>query len=334
MLGEAPSLRTRDVEMLPKQLDGLDDKESKIIIYRGGYRSGKTTFLVAKAIQLGFRHYPHPVLAVEPSYPMIRSVFVASAFRLCGEWGLPIIWRESKKMLIIGSSKRRIEIWCRSADKPRSLEGLTVGSLVGDEWELWDVEALKVAMARVSIGPEDAQQIVLGGTPEGFGKGYELLEADPEPTTNVIISRTRDNTFVRKSYEADMRSRLSEAEGAEKLDGERTAPEGRVYTRFDRALHCKPKSLDGMRKWRLEAWCDFNVATMAWAFVLVSEDGRRFHVVGELVQHHTDSQRHAAAALKWIKAFCLANRRPVPSRVHAVLDASSDERSAITPPFV
>lgn len=316
--------------LLPKQLELVSDQRSKIIIYRGGYRSGKTTGLVAKAIDNGFRHWPHPVLAVEPSFPMIRSVFVASAIRLCREWKLACRWQESKKTLTIGG-RRPITIWCRSADAPRSLEGLTVGSLVGDEWELWDVEALKVAMARVSIGPEDAQQIVLGGTPEGFGPGYELLEANRAPTTNIIVSRTRDNRFVRKSYEADMRSRLSDAEGAEKLDGERTAPEGRVYTRFDRGVHCKAKDVRELRRWSLEVWCDFNVSTMAWAFVLVSEDRRRFHVVGEIVGKNTDSQKQAAAAKRWVREWCLRNGRAMPARMKAVCDASGDERSAITP---
>lgn len=320
--------------LLPRQMELVADRTSKILIYRGGYRSGKTTGLVAKAIDNGLRHWPHPVLAVEPSFPMIRSVFVASAVKLCREWKLACRWQESKKTLTIGD-RRPVTIWCRSADSPRSLEGLTVGSLVGDEWELWDVEALKVAMARVSIGP--AQQIVLGGTPEGFGPGYELLEARPKPGTRVIVSRTTDNFFVRADYAADMRSRFSEAEAREKLEGERAAPEGRVFTRFEKDLHLNFCAVD-MRRARMEVWAGFNEAVMAWAFVLVDPDRKAFHVAGELVGRHSDSQAMAEEAMTWLLEWHAANGYPRISRpevrqmkIAAVCDPEGQARTARAP---
>lgn len=315
--------------LLPKQLQLVKDRAAKILIFRGGYRAGKTTGLVAKAIDLGFANWPHPVLAVEPTFPMIRSVFVDTAMRLCEKWKLRCQWRESKKILTIGR-RYPATIWCRSADSPRSLEGLTVAAGVGDEWELWDIEALKVFMARVSAG--SLQQIVLGGTPEGFGPGYKLIEAKPKPGTVVIVSPTMDNFTIRKDYVDDMASRLTPEEIAEKLQGERSPPSRRVYTRFDRRLHCSTPCVDvNDPRLRLEAWCDFNVSPMAWGFFLVDDTKRCFHCVGELVVDGTDSQKQAAAAGQWISAWKRARGLHDDHRgTVAICDASGDERSAVT----
>lgn len=322
--------------LLPNQLLGVEDTWSKIIVYRGGYRSGKTGFLVAKGIDLGRRNWPHPILAIEPSYTMIRSVFVECAQDMCSDWKMPCLYSVSRKVLTIGR-RYPVRIWCRSADKPRSLEGLTVAALLGDEWELWPIESLKVGMARVSVGP--CQQIVLGGTPEGFGPGYQLIEENPRPGTRVIVSRTQDNFFVLEQnpdYADDMRTRLSEGEAAEKLEGVRTAPEGRVFTRFDRAVHCAFAAADVLIG-HVEVWAGFNEGKMVWAFVVVEERRSAFHVIGEVVCKHTDSQAQAEVALDWLIAWHQRIGRSITRadlrrrRVPALCDAEGQERGARAP---
>lgn len=321
--------------LLANQLLCVEDTESKIIICRGGYRSGKTGALVAKAIDLGRRHWPHPVLAVEPSYTMILSVFVDAATRLCAKWNLPCHYSVSRKTLWIGR-RNPVRILCRSADKPRSLEGLTVGSLVGDEWELWPIQSLKVAMARVSIGP--LQQKVLGGTPEGFGPGYKLLEEKPKPGTRIIIMRTVDNHIVTEEnpdYVEDTRSTLSESEAKEKLEGERSAPEARVFTRWENEVHTTFAAVDNDA--RIEVWAGFKEHRMVWAFVLVDDTNKAFHVVGELVREHTDSQVQTNAAIEWLVRWFARGGAPSSPKVvrareiPAICDAEGNARTARAP---
>lgn len=329
-LDGSEAIRRGDAGLLPKQMQLVDDIKSKIIVFRGGYRAGKTTGLVAKAYDLGCRNWPHPVLFVEPTFPMIRSVFVETAMRLCRGWKLRCRWKESKKTLTIGR-RHPVSIWCRSADSPRSLEGLTVAAALCDEWELYEEEALVVAMARVSIGP--LQQIVFGGTPEGYGAGYRLIEKNKQPGTNVIISPSRDNFTLRESYVSDMASRMTTEQIAEKLGGDRSPPSKRVYTRFSRTLHLEKPCVD-LRRGRLEMWCDFNVDPMAWGFFLVDDSNPeriKFHCVGELVVSSTDSQRQAAEATKWIRAWnSRSGRNDTHHGMTALCDAASAQRSAIT----
>lgn len=317
--------------------DGRPRWAHSIVIFRGGWRAGKTTALCAKAIDNGRRHYPHPVLAVEPTFPMILGVFVDAMDKLCKLWKLALRWQEGKKILTVGR-RYPVKIWCRSATARESIEGVTAGSLVGDEWELWDPDILQTAMARVSAGPEESQQICLGGTPEGYGPNWELLEKDPAPTTTIITAKSSENLLIRKSYVADMRGRMSEEEAAEKLDGVRTPPSSRVYTRFDRQTHCLSGSCVDDRNAHIELWCDFNEAVMAWAAVLVDSHLKAFHVVGQIIGKNTDSQRQAVAAKEWLRRWFLEKEgRDISDaelramRIPAVCDASSDERNAITP---
>lgn len=320
---------------LPKQQQALDDITSEIIIFRGGYRSGKTVLEVCKAIDLGIRNWPHPLLFVAPSFHQVREVFVKEAILLCEQWGFEAHWYVSRKTLVIDTEELSIEIICRSADHPRSIEGLTVAAVVVDEWELCDIEAIIVAMARRSL-PCSVPQIVLGGTPEGFGPGYQLLEKDLRPGTSVIVSRTAENTHIDKKYVERTKGSLSNEGILEKLEGERTAPSARVFTRFDRKLH-HACCIEHQEQARLEVWANFHDSMMGWAFVLVDDFNKprgfkRFHVVGELVTEHTDSQRQAAAAVKWIERWQSNHGRRIDARgTIVVCDARANNTTGVSP---
>lgn len=292
--GVIPLLKTQ--RELIRHNNALD---TKILLYRGGYRSGKTVGLVAKALDLGARCWPHPILVMEPTYPMVRDVFVKTALYWMRKWGFDPHWYVSKKTLVV-RGRWPIEMLCRSADAREAIEGLTVGALVADEWELYDVDILKTAMARVSVGRPETQQIVLGGTPEGFGKGYELIEKNAKPTTKVIVARTTDNRYLRADYVDDMRSRFSDEEATEKLDGERSAPAGRVYTRFHPGQHCEGQPAVSPHSGRLQFFAGFDTSVMVWVAVLIGHDSRTFHVVGEVVGHRTDSMKQAQRAREWV----------------------------------
>ena len=275
-----------------------DARKTKILIARGGYRSGKTVALVAKAIDLAFRCYPDPILVMEPNFPMVRAVWVETAIKWLTAWGYKPEWVLSKKTLSVKIKGRVCRMFCRSAESRKSIEGLSVGALIADEWELYDIDILKVAMARVSLGKEENQQIVLAGTPEGFGLGYELIEKNRDRRTRVIVMKTSDNTTLRKDYVDDMRSRFTDEQATEKLDGERSAPAGRTYTRFDRGTHCAgvPAVHDG----RLQFFAGFDTTRMVWIAVLVDRDNRRFHVVGEVISSPADSMAQARKAREWV----------------------------------
>ncbi len=327
-------IRRGPAGLLPHQLEFVADRASKIRVMQGGYRSGKTVTGVAVVVDMGFRSQGAPILVIEPTYRMIIDVFVATATRMLEAWGLPWRYHKSDKVLTIGR-RRRFDVLCRSADQPRSLEGLTVGGLLVDEWELCDREALQVAMARVSIGP--CQQIVLTGTPEGYGPGYDLILAKPASTTRVWIVRSKANTFLRSDYVADMESRLDDDEAGEKLEGQRRAKGGRVYSRFSREVHGKtPCVLPG--RGDLQVWADFNVGKMVWVVAEADPARRCAHIVGEFVGTNTDTAEQAEKITAYLAAHLTRVRRreitkqDVRSmRIKVYCDASGTQRTSVTP---
>jgi hypothetical protein len=289
--------------LLPHQLALVGDRTSRIKVLQGGYRSGKTVAGVAAVVDMAFRSGGFPILVVEPTYRMVVDVFVATAKRMLDAWRLPYVWHKTDKILTIGRRKQ-VEILCRSADEPRSLEGITAGGLLVDEWELCDVEALTTAMARVSMGP--CQQIVLTGTPEGYGPAYEMILAKPSPDVRQWSVTSSANSYLSSTYVESMRQRMDDSTASEKLDGVRTAKGGRVYGRFDRRVHCvSPVVVKGT----IQIACDFNVRYMHWIVVETDQSQRTTHVVGEVIKEGgTTTDEHAERVAQWIAQYLTRTR--------------------------
>jgi len=288
----------------PRHLEILADRAPGIRVVSGGYGSGKTSVGVGFLIDLGLRHgHLGPILATEPTYRSVVDVMETSIMRYCDLWGLPYRRWVSDHIFEIGKSKR-FEVWCRSLDKPRAVEGINAIGLWSDEWELCDPEALIPAMQRVRVG--DALEILLTGTPEGYGPAWETVLAKPSPTTRQYIIRTQDNPFLPDTYVAESASRLGTDEAIkEKLEGIRTARGGRVYSRFDRRINGVPVVKSG----RLVIGCDFNVRNMQWVIAEVDDEARRIHVVGEVVKEGgTTTDEHAERTARAIMAHIARTR--------------------------
>jgi len=285
-----------------RHLEVLADRGPGIRVVSGGYGSGKTSLGVGFALDVGLRAgHDGPVLGTEPSYRSVADVMERSTMRYLDEWRVPYRHWKADHIFEIGR-RRKFEFWCRSLDKPRSVEGINAVALWADEWELCDVEALIPAMQRVRAG--SALEILLTGTPEGYGPAWDLVLAKPSPTTRQYIIRTRDNPFLPPSYEEESRRRLgSDDLVAEKMDGIRTAKGGRVYSRFDRRTHCaSPVVKPGAGQ--IQIACDFNVRYMHWLVLEVDTANRVAHVVGEVIKEGgTTTDEHADRVKEWIARY-------------------------------
>jgi hypothetical protein len=177
------------------------------------------------------------------------------------------------------------------------LEGITAGAALVDEWELCSPVALDTAMARVSMGP--CQQILLTGTPEGFGPCYEKILGNPSDKVRLWTVATSANSFLSKDYVSKLQERMDESTATEKLEGVRTAKAGRVYSRFDRRKNCVPVVKPGTG--RIAIACDFNVRYMHWLICEIDDENRKVHVLDECIkQGGTTTDEHAERTMKKI----------------------------------
>ena len=286
-----------------RHLAVLADRGPGIRVVSGGYGSGKTSLGVAWMVDLGLRHGEYgPILGTEPSYPMVRDVMERSTMRYLDEWRLPYRHWKSDHIFEIGRAQR-FEFWCRSLDKPRAVEGINAIGLWADEWELCDTEALVPALQRVRAGT--ALETLLTGTPEGYGPAYDLILAKPSPTTRAYVIRTSDNPFLPPSYVEESKTRLGTDEAiSEKLDGIRTARGGRVYSRFDRRIHCAGAPVVTPGRGRLVVGCDFNVRDAQWVVCEVDDDRSK----AGLPLMSTPNERHVGSWRTWRRPRAVGSR--------------------------
>lgn len=333
-ISEAAPPRRGTAELLPHQLELVADRTTPIRVLSGGYRSGKTVAGVAAVVDMAFRAGGYPILVVEPTYRMIVDVFVATATRMLTSWRIRWSWRKTDKILTIGA-RHPVEVWCRSADDPRSLEGITAGGCLVDEWELCSREAIGVALARVSQGP--CQQVVLTGTPEGYGPAYEMILGTSRTDVRQWVVRTSANAYLGARYVDSLRANLDDDTATEKIDGIRTAKGGRVYSRFARDVHTSTPCVKPVTA-EIQIACDFNVGHMHWLVVTVNQDEQKCHVVGEIVGHNVTTDEQAERAAEWIADYLTRTRHRRVTRegvramrIEAYCDASGASRSSVTP---
>lgn len=287
----------RTIGLLSHQYRFVAEEAAPVVVLKGGFRAGKTVAAVAKCLRMAQRAWPLPVVVMEPTYRMIERVFVETARRMFGEWQVPFEWHKADAELVAyPSSPRPLRMLCVSAERPETIMGITAGGGLVDEWELCGEEAVVAVRSRLTpLQDGAAPQLALVGTPEGFGFGYRWTEEQPLPGLVLVSARTADNRFVGEAYAEAMRTVLSEAEAREKLEGIRSAPTGVVYSRFNRAAHCRPAPRE-LGAFRLQLWADFNVDPMVWAVSWVGADSA--YVVREVIGRHTDTMAHAEYAMR------------------------------------
>lgn len=332
----AQPIRLARFAALPHQADFVEDVHAPIVVLTGGLRAGKTYAAVLKAVSMAMRS-SHPILVVEPTYQMMRDVFVRACEEILTQCRIPYRWHRTEHIFSIGRARRR-ELVCRSLDRPERMIGFTAGGAVVDEWESCTEEGIQRVRERITdVHGEGVRQLALVGSAEGFGFGYRWCEEAPLPGLRVIRARTLDNPYVSRSYVDGVRAMLSDADARERLEGIRTQRGGTVYSRFDRAVHCAAPCVERERG-HVEVWADFNVETMAWLLVRVDDKARRAHVFGEIIGHHTDTIAHSertahaiADAMSRERGRTVSRDEVRAMRIPIVCDASGAARSAVVP---
>ena len=314
------------------QLKALADVTSRMLVLSGGWRSGKTHALCCKVLDLARRNPGKVGLFAAPTWSMVEQVFVVEMRTLCAMLDVAMSWNTQKGVLTL-FRRHPVTIVCRSLDRPRSGEGLTVAWAVVDEWELCSPQAIKTVNARITKGA--CCQLVLGGTPESFGPAYTMILAKARAGTTVITMSTRENQRnLNDDYLEDTGAILSDEERAEKLEGIRQSRGGLVYRRLDKQ-HCfAARAVDLQEPHSVELWCDFNIGAHHWLIVEVSSDRRRFHVAGEVVGYDIDTDQQTQRALSALSTHMSTTRRVSVDdvkamRINAPCDSSGRNRSVL-----
>lgn len=314
--------RASNLRLLVAQLALVGDKTSKVIAMIAGMGSGKTGGAAAKALIGTLQNNGAPTLVIEPVYSMFASVFLPEFARVCEEAGVRWKFNKQDKIITIFDGPRKLQIFCRSAERPELIIGFNVGLVIIDEAANVPEAIFHRAVQRARDRRAPVVQVVIVTTPEGFNWVHTLCTQTENPIT-VIRAKTYDNPFLSKDYIENMTRFMSEEDKRAYLHGEFVAKTGNVYKQFSRERNLRP-CLNPFAG-DLFVGADFNVKQMSW--VVGRRIGDELHIWGEVI-----APGNTITHINALKAYLLeqARKRGVRSslaeivaRTTIVPDASS-----------
>ena len=240
--------------------EALDSGDYDVVVFRGGYGSGKTVLGARKTIKtaLSIPHSDNLVLApdAQKGGPATYKGFFK---QLPGENTIPDEGGDPENSPIVKKyhgTKRRVTfvngsvVRLGSADRWNRYAGSEFNFIWGDEvahyehTDLYDLNRMLLSRQRTSDGPNVT---LWTSTGNGYNQFYDFVERQVDPndeplTTRIknVVADSRNNPFL---PEKEKLIRQFEGTGAEEqgLAGGFAAAEGLVYSRFSRATHVIPE---------------------------------------------------------------------------------------------
>jgi hypothetical protein len=253
------------IQLLKHQHEFVTDITSTTVALIGGYGTGKSVSLCAKAIYLASLNIGFTGALLEPTGTMIRDILVPTMNDLLEQYKIPYDYRSSPlPEYTLRFKQGTSKILLRSAENYRRLVGANLAWVGLDEadtinkqiaWPMW-----RVVQSRIRAGRQ--RQTFIVSTPEGFQFCYELLVTDKNKESRRLIkARTEDNPFLPDSYIEDLRSSYPPQLIEAYLNGEFVnLNSATVYTNFDRKLNSTTKTLkDFDSRVALHIGMDFNI---------------------------------------------------------------------------
>jgi PBSX family phage terminase large subunit len=317
---DASDLRARILsDLLPAQRDFIEDEQHRIVGYIGGFGSGKSHALCAKAITLALQNLGKTLMVCEPSFPMIRTVFIPAMDEALERWEIDYEFRVSPQPeYLLKLPGGNVKILCQSAENWQRIRGQNIAAALWDEADTSPAEVAQkcgeMLLARMRTG--NINQLAIASTPEGFRYCYRTFVEQDGPDKRLIRVRTKDNPnlpdgFI-ESLERNYPSQLITAY----LEGHFVNMAScAIYPEFDRSLNytdAKPDQDD-----TIYVGVDLNVGNCVTEHMV--RRGNEFHFFSEAIYRDT---QQIADGLKELYPWHFNNGQLV-----LVPDASSKQRA-------
>lgn len=238
----ANALRARILaDCLPAQREFLEDEEHRILGYIGGFGSGKSYALAAKLIFLGLKNPGQTLMAVEPSFPMIRTVLVPAMDAALEQWGIEYTYRASPQPEYrLALPTGPVVILCQSALNYQRIRGQNIAAACWDEADTLNADVAQKAgemlLARMRTG--QINQLAIASTPEGFRYCYRQFKEQPGPDKRQITVNTMDNPHLPPEFVPSLERNYPSQLIAAYLRGEYVnLASCSLYPEFDRSLN-------------------------------------------------------------------------------------------------
>ena len=290
--GSAADLLARiRADLLPAQREFIDDTSHRIVGYIGGFGSGKSFALAAKAITLGLLNPGTTAMIAEPSFPMIRTVFIPAMDLALEQWGVDYDFRVSPQPeYTLKLPTGNVKLLAQSAENWQRVRGQNISFVLWDESDTSPVETAQKAgemfLARMRTGK--VNQLALASTPEGFRYCYRQFVEQDGPDKRLIRVRSMDNPHLPEDFVESLKRNYPPQLIQAYLDGHFVnLASAALYPDFDRSLnYCdtQPDPLD-----TIYVGVDINVGNSVCQHLV--RRGDEFHFFNESI--HRDTQQIA-----------------------------------------
>lgn len=198
------------IPLLKKQIEFLQSK-SKVVIYRGAIRSGKTFVGAIWSILKAWKG--ENVLAISPIYSMCIDNVLATVVEAAELMNIPVRVNKQDKKIYIGKG---YIIW-RSAENPNTaLRGFKVSHVWIDEASFIKTdEAYRLAIGRTSASAN--RQVIITSSPSGRDWVYNLGQQE---SAHVIVQALIDNYFLDTGFLELLESQYTGKFARQELYGE------------------------------------------------------------------------------------------------------------------
>lgn len=237
--------------------------DCKYPAFVGGYGSGKTQVLIARAMRDKF-DYPSSTIAIyEPTYDLARLILIPRILELLDTAKVSYLHNKSENVIYL--LNRGIFV-IRTLDKPSRIIGYEAFRSHVDE-----IDSLKftqaqeawnkiIARNRQKLPGSPPNQVCAYSTPEGFNFLYHRWKKEPTDQHVYITAPTYTNPHLPDDYVDSLRSQYDPQLVEAYIEGEFTnLTFGSVYKSFDRALNHSDIGLEEGVKEPLLIGVDFNV---------------------------------------------------------------------------
>lgn len=249
----------------------------------GGFGSGKTQTLLARAIRDKFQYPASTIALYEPTYDLARLILIPRLLELLDAAKIKHLHNKSENVIYLLNRGMFI---IRTLDYPKRIIGYEAFRSHVDE-----IDTLKPAIAKEAWGKIIARnrqklkgnplnQVCAYTTPEGFGFVHDRWVKNPSPNHRYITAPTYSNPFLPEDYVQSLRDQYDANLIEAYIEGEFTnLTSGSVYTAFNRILNHTNETIKGNEP--LYVGMDFNVGR-GCSVINVKRDGEP-RAVGEII---------------------------------------------------
>jgi len=275
-------------DLLPAQQEFVSDESHRILGYIGGFGSGKSFALCAKAIWLGMSNPGTTAMVAEPSFPMIRTVLVPAMDSALEAWGIDFDYRVSPQPeYVLKLPNGNVKLLCQSADNWQKVRGQNISFVLWDEADTLPADTAAKAgemfLARMRTGK--VNQLAIASTPEGFRYCYKQFQELKGEDKRLIRVKTMDNPHLPEDFVPSLQRNYPPQLIQAYLEGHFVnLASCSLYPDFDRSLNytdAKPELLD-----TIYVVIDLNVGNCVTQHLV--RRGDEFHFFNEHVYRDTN----------------------------------------------